>query len=219
MSASTGRGIALMIGFALVVPMEDALGKYLIGDGLSPLYVVWGRFCANIIVVMTIIYVNKGPGPLSLDNKRLQFVRALFILGSTILFFNALKTTPLADAIAILFTYPFIITALSPLVLGERAGLHRWAALIVGFGGAMLIIRPFGGEVETGHILSLSAAFCFSMYSLLTRRLSVQGDPMAILAFQGLVGVVLMSAVLPGLTGVSLLTACLFYLRLKRWTG
>jgi drug/metabolite transporter (DMT)-like permease len=197
MNTSTGRGILLMIGFALVVPMVDALGKFLIHDGLPPLFVVWGRFGSNILVVMAVIFLRKSPGPLSLENKGLQFVRSLFILGSTVLFFTALKTTPLADGIAILFTYPFIITALAPLLLGERAGLHRWAALIVGFGGALLIIRPFGGEIEIGHILCLCAAFCFAMYSLLTRRLSVKGDPLAILAFQGVVGVTLMSAVLP----------------------
>jgi len=197
MTPSVGRGILLMIGFALVVPLVDGVAKYLMGFGYAPLFVVWGRFVANLCVVLILIKAGLGQSPFSVQNKPLQFLRAVFILLSTSLFFNALKTTPLADGIAILFTYPFIITALAPFFLGERAGLHRWTALVVGFIGALLIIRPFGGSVEIGHFLALGAAFCFSLYSLLTRHLSTKSDPLAILAFQGMVGAALMSVVVP----------------------
>ena len=84
------------------------------------------------------------------------------------MFFAALRSIPLADAFALAFTSPLFITALSVPVLSEKVGIHRWSAVILGFAGSLIILRPTGQSFDPAALLVIGAALCYAMVMLLT---------------------------------------------------
>jgi drug/metabolite transporter (DMT)-like permease len=103
--------------------------------------------------------------------------RALLLMAATFGFFTGLKTMALADALATYFVYPFLVTALSPLFLGEHPGWRRWTAVGFGFLGSLIVIRPSLDGLPVGTLFVLGAALAFAGYNLLTRGLRGGGDP------------------------------------------
>jgi len=125
-------------------------------------------------------------------------VRGGFTLAATILFFAAIAKMPIADALALLFVSPMIVTALSPIVLGEQVGIRRWSAVACGFIGALIILRPGFGVAQPSSFLAVGAGCSFAIYTLLTRKLSRSAPPLVTLAYTAVLGAVLMSiAVIP----------------------
>jgi drug/metabolite transporter (DMT)-like permease len=118
----------------------------------------------------------------------LQVVRSLLLLGSTYFFFNALRFMPLAEAAAIGFVSPLLVTALSVPLLGEKVGPRRWAAVAVGFLGMLILLRPGGGVLSLAALLPLGSALAYSAYQIITRKLSATEDPLATLFYTALVG-------------------------------
>ena len=184
---AVGRGIGLFVLAWLVIPAMDASAKMLGNLGYGVLLVAFARFAANLVLALPLALAlgRRGSG---FRHSGLQTVRALALVGATVLFFQGLRTLPLADALAVYFVYPFLVTVLAPLVLGEGVGWRRWSAVGVGFCGALLVVRPGLAEVDAGVLPVLGAAVCFAVYNLLTRRLSGRADPWWTLAFQALVG-------------------------------
>ena len=88
----------------------------------------------------------------------------------------------LADTVAVFFINPFVITALSPWVLGERVGVWRWSAVATGFLGTMILVRPGFETIEAGHLYAIGAGTAFALFALVTRRLA-GGDPPLVTAF------------------------------------
>ena len=127
----------------------------------------------------------------------LQFLRSLFLLGATVLFFAALSVIPLADATAIMFVAPILVTAMSMPLLGEHVGPQRWASVVVGFLGTLVIIRPGSDAMEPAALLALGAASCYGFYQIATRRLSATDAPLTTLMYSAAVGVVVSCAVVP----------------------
>jgi len=183
----------------MVVPFMDASAKYLGGLAVPVLMIVWGRFFASLIILLGVLVATGKVRRLpTIGSPGLQIARALLSVGATMGYFAAIQTMPLADALAVYFIYPFLITALSPLVLGERPGLHRWGAVCIGFLGSLLVIQPAADEgIAVGVYYLIAASFAFALYNLLTRRLSGRADPMGTLLVQMVVGTVVMSAALP----------------------
>jgi drug/metabolite transporter (DMT)-like permease len=105
-------------------------------------------------------------------DARLHLLRAALIVAATAAFFAALRAMPIADAIAIFFVEPFLLTLLGALFLGEGLGWRRLAACAVGFLGALLILRPSFAEIGPVALLPLVTALCFAFYMVLTRRLA-----------------------------------------------
>jgi drug/metabolite transporter (DMT)-like permease len=112
-------------------------------------------------------------------------------------FFTAIAAMPIADAIALVFIYPFIVTALSPVVLGESVGVWRWSAVIVGFAGAMVIIQPGFREISPAMLWAAGCGTCYACYVLMTRRMAGSDRPAVTLLMTGLVGTVMSTAILP----------------------
>jgi drug/metabolite transporter (DMT)-like permease len=115
------------------------------------------------------------------------------LVGATVCYFFALRFIPLADAAAIIFVAPLMVTALSGLMLGEQVGVRRWAAVLAGFAGMLLIVRPGLGTTHWGAGFALAAAVGFSFYFLLTRKVSGRTPPLVTLWFMGVVGTLVMS--------------------------
>jgi EamA-like transporter family. len=109
----------------------------------------------------------------------------------------AFRSMPLAEATAVLFLSPLLVTLLAGPFLGERIGAGRWAAVVVGFAGVILIARPGGALTLAGVLWALAGAACYAAYQLLTRRLSHAEHPLTLLFYTALVGTAVMSLALP----------------------
>jgi len=192
-SASVMRGIGLMSCAMLLVPMMDTVAKYLT-DTLPPLQIALGRF--GFQMVFAWLTAAIGPGLAALKAPRLwpHLLRGFFLSGAAACFFTALKTMPVADAIAIFFVEPMILTVLSAVLLRESVGPRRWTAVAVGLVGAMIIIRPGFAAFGATALLPLAAAFLFALYLVTTRRLSGEGSMLSVQFTAGLGGVLLLGA-------------------------
>lgn len=189
-------GILLVVGAMSVVPFMDAIAKHLSAH-LPVLQVVWARYFFHFCLIFPLVLLRYGPARLLPAKPVLQLVRGALLLASTALFFAAIAYMPLADALALVFVSPLIVTALSPWVLGETVGLRRRIAVVVGFCGALLIIRPGFGTLQWPALLALSAGIVFGLYFLSTRRLAGSAPPLVTLTYTAAVGAVLMSLILP----------------------
>ena len=186
-SGTIVRGIGIMTIAMLIVPAMDVLAKVLTAE-MPALEVAFGRFVGQLLVA-AIFGVAVGEGRrLIPPNLPGHLLRGLFLAATSLMFFSALATMPLTDALAIAFAEPMILTAVSPWLLGETVGWRRWAACGVGFLGTLMIIRPSFEAFGATAFLPLGAAFTFAGYHVMTRRLSGQGSLTAIQFVTGLVG-------------------------------
>jgi len=194
--ASPRAGILLMIAAMLVVPLMDGVAKHL-SASFPVVQVVWARYFFHLVILLPVVLWRHGVDALVLRRPALQIARGGFLLGSTIFFFAAIALMPIADALALVFVAPLMVTALSPLVLKEQVGIRRWAAVSVGFVGVMVIVRPGFSTFHWGMVLALSAGATYARYSLATRKLSGSAPPLVTLAYTALLGALCMSAVVP----------------------
>ena len=190
-----GRGILWMLATAFCFVSMDALAKYL-SQSYPVLQVVWARYVFHLLI-LALVLGPRLPRVARTGRLGLQFLRSLFLLGATGLFFAALSFIPLADATAIMFVAPILVTAMSVPLLGEHVGPQRWASVVVGFLGALVIIRPGSDAMEPAALLALGAASCYGFYQIATRRLSATDAPLTTLMYSAAVGVLVSSAVVP----------------------
>jgi len=189
-------GILLMLGAMSVVPFMDAIAKQLSGH-LPVLQLVWARYFFHFCLIFPVVMLRYGPRRLIPPQPLLQLLRGGLLLASTILFFAAIAEMPLADALALIFVSPLLVTALSPWVLGESVGPRRKLAVLVGFLGALLIIRPGVGAIQWPALLALGAGVVFGLYLLTTRRLAGSAPPLVTLTYSAAAGALIMSFVAP----------------------
>lgn len=188
-SSSIVRGITIMTAAMLIVPSMDVLAKILTRS-MPAMEVAFARFVGQLLVA-TLVGLAIGEGRRLIPPKPAgHLLRGLFLAATSLLFFTALATMPLTDALAIAFAEPMILTAVSPWLLGETVGWRRWAACGVGFVGTLIIIRPSFEQFGMTALLPLAAAFTFAGYHVMTRRLSGQGTLTAVQFTTGLIGTV-----------------------------
>jgi drug/metabolite transporter (DMT)-like permease len=132
--------------------------------------------------------------PLSLPR---QLLRGVFLFGSTLFNFLALKTLQLAETTSIAFFAPMLITALAGPLLGEWAGWRRWAAVLAGLAGVLVITRPGLGLFGIGHAYALAAIFCYCFYVIMTRHMAATETAESLIFYSALAPVVLMLPVVP----------------------
>jgi drug/metabolite transporter (DMT)-like permease len=162
----------MVLGSAVVWPFMDAVAKHLAAAGYPVPQIAWGRYLAGVVLLAPLVLARHGVRAILPPLRPLHLVRAALPVAVTVLLFHGFAHIPFAEASALLFVNPLLITALSGPVLGERVGLERWLAVLTGFGGAMLVVRP-GSDVFTWHSLApLGAAACFAAAAVLNRRLS-----------------------------------------------
>ncbi len=182
------KGAAFLVAGFMVIPLMDVGAKDLGGQGYAPVLVAWARFAVSAVALSPVLLKQGAVRQMAGPGWKMQIVRAVMLTTATVLFFSALVTMPIADALAVYFVYPFLITLLAPLVLGEQVGLRRFMAVLIGFSGSLLIIRPGFQEVPVGVYYVLAAAVCFAMFNLLTRRLTGLNDPWLTVFYQSIVG-------------------------------
>ena len=181
--------MTLMISAMLILPVMDAIAKILsTWYGVTPAQITFGRFTVQTIFFVPIVIFYCGLNGLVTQHFWLNFLRGSLIGGAVLLFFTAIRTMPLADAIAIFFTEPFILTILSVIFLRETIGFRRILAMVVGFLGALFIIQPSYALFGAVSLLPLGTAVLFSLYLLLTRILSANDNPLVMQYSSGLGG-------------------------------
>jgi drug/metabolite transporter (DMT)-like permease len=189
------QGIAWMLLSILVAAGMDAIAKYL-SQFYPVLQIVWARYTFQAVVVVLAL----GPRlPILVRTQRLgtQLVRSALLLGATVTFVFGLQNMPLTEASTILFLAPLIVTALSVPLLRERVGPRRWAAVLAGFAGALIIIRPGGDVVNLWAVFPLATAFLYALYMVTTRQLSRTDSTLTTLVYTASVGALAMSVVVP----------------------
>lgn len=189
------RGILWMLFAAFFMCSSDPMTKYLVQNYPVP-FVMWGRYAFFTLAVI-LVFRGRIWSLAKTERPFLQSGRSLLHV-VFVAFFNAgLIFLPIADANAILFATPLIITALSVPLLGERVGLHRWGAVVVGFGGALLIIRPGTDAFRLAALLPLAAAFTTAFYQIATRHLSRTDAAFTTIIYTAVVGFITMCFVVP----------------------
>ncbi|MNJ22128.1 EamA family transporter [Pseudomonas alkylphenolica] len=190
------RGILLVVLAMFLFASHDALSKYL--AGFYPiLWVVWARYLVHTLLMMAIFLPQSGLRVLRTRRPGLQALRALCLLGTSLLFTTALQYIPLAEATAVNFLAPLLVTALSLPLLGEKVTRGQWVAVLVSFVGVTVIVHPGGALFTPAVLLPFGSALCFCFYQLLTRKLSGIDSPTTSNFFTGVLNTLVMSAIVP----------------------
>jgi drug/metabolite transporter (DMT)-like permease len=198
MTARSARpllGIGLMLSAMAVLPYLDVVAKFLGQQGVPILQIVWARLFFGMFLTLPFAVQLAGWRGLTPNMPVMHGVRAAFLIGATAFFFWALRYLSIADTLSIFFVQPLIVTVLSPLVLGESVGVRRWVAVLIGFLGTLIIIRPGFQELNPGVFLALASGASLAIYMLLTRKISGSAPAMVTTFYTSLMGSVIMSAV------------------------
>lgn len=190
------KGILIYMAAMAIVPFMDGIAKHLSTE-MSVVQVTWARYFAHFVILLPIVLIKHKSSQLIPGQPVLQVIRGGLLLISTICFFWAISLMPLADALAIVFVSPLVVTALSPWLLAEKVGFRRWSAVLVGFLGACIIIRPSPEMFNSGAPLALAAGVFYALYLIATRRLAGSAPPSVTLLYTALVGALLLSLAVP----------------------
>ena len=192
------RGIQLMIIGSLLLPLMDASAKAM-GETYPAALIVLARFVFQSLFLLPFVWKSLHlPRGLEL---RLHFWRALSICFGTLTFFYAIQVMPLADALAIFFVMPLLVTLLAPWVLGEKYGWRRLVAVVIGLMGALIIIQPGRELFGWRAFVPLATALGFAFYLLFTRQLARSGvgggvSPLAMQFYSGVFGAMIILIVI-----------------------
>jgi drug/metabolite transporter (DMT)-like permease len=183
----------LLAGLALST--VDATAKYLVRDH-TLLFVVWARYAGQAAIVTPFAWHRAGPGFWRTGRPLLQWVRSACLFGATVCFFAGLRYLPLAEASAVTFLAPVCIVLLAGPMLGERPTRARKLAVIAGFAGVLILLRPGSSIFSPAALLLLAAALCNAFYQVFTRMLQ-QDSAYTTLFYSAVVGTLASSLALP----------------------
>lgn len=190
------RGVLFMCIACALFPIMNGIVK-LLAVTYEPQQIVWFRIVSHLVLVAAVFMPQMGLGLLRTRRIGTQFVSSVMMLLSTLFFFSAVKYMPVAEAISITFVAPLAVVLLAWPLLGERITLFRLAAVIVGFGGVLIVIRPGSAVFQWASVLLLGSAMCYAIYQILIRRLAGVDAPATSIFFSVLLGAILMSLWLP----------------------
>ena len=154
--------------------------------------IVWARWGVQALVVLAVVGPRMRGNLLRTTRLPMHLVRAAFLIGSSLTFFSALRYLPLAAATALNYTAPIIVTLLASWLLGERLTRPRWAFVIAGFVGVLLIVRPGSDMLAPAAALPIAAAALYAMFQITTRMLAGE-SLMVLLVYPSLAGALLLS--------------------------
>lgn len=190
----------------------DTSAKWLLIAGLPALQVVFARYAGHLIVALAFYLPQEGRSALRSQSPRLQFLRSVCLLGSTILNFLALSYLPITVTTTIQFTIPIVVTLLAIPMLGERVGIRRIIAVCVGFSGVLVVTQPWGADWHPAMLYSIAAVCAASLYFVLTRMLAgVESNATQQVWSSGVATLILLPFVIKGWTWPSDLNAWLVF--------
>ena len=190
------KAIILNLSAWVMLPIMDGFAKYL-SSTLPVLQITWSRYFFTIVITLPIMLVFFRKNLTWTDQPKLQLIRGLLLFCANILFFYSISIISLAKALTLAFIAPLIVTALSPFLLGEKVGFRRWAAVVTGFIGSLIVIRPGFVELNLASIAALGTGVLYGFYLIITRKLHDSDNPLLTLLLTGIVGAVLGSIIMP----------------------
>jgi drug/metabolite transporter (DMT)-like permease len=189
-------GVALMVVSTIFFSLSDVATKALAGL-LPAVEIAWLRYVTFALILIPLaLNTSRGPG-LRSHRPGLQVLRGLGMVGSALLFTLGLPYLPIADATAIYFISPIVITALAIPLLGEKVGWRRWTAALVGLVGVLVVIRPGTGAFNAAALLPLLGATSWAGAAIATRMMSGTDRPTTTLAYSAAVGLIVLTILVP----------------------
>lgn len=184
-----------MCGAVFCFVIMNTLVKALVVD-YPVQQIIWARYFFHFLLIL-LLFPRRIPTLLVSRRKGLQILRSVLVLLATLCMYVSLRYLSLAEAVSIAFIAPLLVTGLSVVALGERVGPRRWAAVIVGFAGVLVIIRPGFGAAHWATVLPVLMACFYATYQVITRHMRGAADPLNSLFYLALVGAAATSAVTP----------------------
>lgn len=180
-AGSTVRGVVFLVTGIFIFSLQDIAVKWIGGD-YPVLEIVTFRSLVALPLTLLFFYFEGGRGLPKTRRHKLEYIRGLFFFLSFTTHFMGLAALPLADIAAIKYSAPLMITFLSVVILGEMVGPRRWLALLVGFVGVLLIVRPGLSSFNMGSIFTLTSVLFYALATILTRKLQTT-DSSATMAY------------------------------------
>ena len=168
---SVARGIAAIVCGVFLFSIADAFGKWFGMAGYHTTQIVFFRYLFGLVPVSVVIWY-EGISALRTQRPLAHVMRGMMMFCALSLFFRGLRDVPLAEGIAVAFSAPLFVTAMSGPILGEKVGLQRWAAVLAGFVGMLVMLRPGSAAFRVDSLFIIASAFSFASVMLFTRRLS-----------------------------------------------
>jgi drug/metabolite transporter (DMT)-like permease len=190
------RGILLMCAGVSTFPFMNVAVK-LLAVHYPAAQITWARFTGHLIVMLIVFLPQHRWGLLRSRRPAVQIGRSVLMLASNLIFVMAIGRVPLATASAIGFSAPLIVTALSVPLLHEQVGWRRWSAVVVGFAGTLMVIRPGSGFREPAVLLLLVSSFAYALYMIATRLAGRYDSAATGIIFAALFGSLGMSLAMP----------------------
>ncbi len=169
----------------------------LVSGSVPLLMALWFRYCFQAVVTTATVLPRRGWGVLKTAHPRFQLLRGLLLLISSLLAFICLTFLPVAEFTAMGALVPLTITLLAATVVGERVSPLRWALVLGGFAGALVIIRPGSDNYSWAMLIPLVMVGTYSWFQVLTSRLVKTEDPITMHLYTGWVGTLVASLILP----------------------
>ena len=164
-------GIVSAVAAAVFFSLNDVSIKFLSGDYALYQVVLIRSLIGILFLIAVIVPLEGGLKSLRTRNLGKHLLRGSFVVFANMTFFLGLAAMPLADAVAIFFVSPLIVTAFSVIFLREHVGPHRWAAVAIGLAGVLVMLRPGGGAFQLASLLPVAAAFGYAGLHMMTRRM------------------------------------------------
>lgn len=190
------RAAMLIAGAMLCFALLDATSKHLSQTWNIPL-LVWARYLIHFLLMLILFWPRHRLELFRTRQPVVQIVRGLLLISVTGFAMAAFQVMPLAEATAMIYVTPLLVALLAGPMLGEKAGLPRWIAALVGFSGVLLIARPGGALSTAGIAFTLIAAGCNAFYQILTRKMTATERPLTLVFYTALVGAAATSLGLP----------------------
>ena len=173
----------------------DAISKELT-NYFEVAQVLWSRYFFHAAIVIAYLLSFQPRSVFKSNKPKLQIQRSFLLFGATVAMYTSLKYLPLADAAAVQFFSPVLVTILSSLFLGEKIGIRRYVAVITAFCGVIIIIQP-GADFRWAILLPVITAFLLAIFLIQTRKLSDYDNSYTTLFYSTLVGVIFLICVAP----------------------
>ena len=190
------KAIILNLSAWVMLPIMDGFAKYL-SSTLPVLQITWSRYFFTVVIALPIMLIFFRKNLTWTEQPKLQLIRGLLLFCANVLFFYSISIISLSKALTLAFIAPLIVTILSPVLLGEKVGLRRWAAVIIGFIGSLIVIRPGFVEINLASIAALGTGVLYGFYLIVTRKLHNSDHPLLTLLLTGVVGAILGTMIMP----------------------
>lgn len=189
-------GVLYMCGACALFPIMNGFVK-LLAATYPPTQIVWFRIVVHLVLVAIVFTPRLGLDLFRTRRIGLQFASSVAMLLSTLFFFSAVKYVGVAEAIAVSFVAPLAVVFLAWPMLGEPITPLRIIAVVVGFGGVLVVIRPGSSVFQWASVLLLGSALCYALYQIIIRRLAGADHPATSIFYSVLLGAILLSAFMP----------------------